>query len=207
MSDDRLLRHKHLYTFLNFWDENHDGILSWDDFVLLAEKFAKIQRRGKLEKEVFERWKAIFEKWWNELTSYADANKDKVVEFHEWLDFFKTLGKNTKKYEELPEFLKTYLHLFFLCSDANKDGLFCLKDYKKYIASQKMDASKAEEHFNFMLNEEDAKNGNAMSSDRFKELVYDFWTSNDETGKGKYICGPFDLTPAEELQKRVKAKP
>lgn len=42
-----------------------------------------------------------------------------MVEFHEWLDFFKTLGKNTKKYEELPEFLKTYLHLFFLCSDAN----------------------------------------------------------------------------------------
>ena len=41
------------------------------------------------------------------------------MEFHEWLDFFKTLGKNTKKYEELPEFLKTYLHLFFLCSDAN----------------------------------------------------------------------------------------
>jgi len=42
--------------------------------VLLAERFAKLQRRGKLEKEVFDRWKAIFEKWWNELTSYADYN-------------------------------------------------------------------------------------------------------------------------------------
>ncbi len=62
-------------VYYHHLDENHDGILSWDDFVLLAEKFAKIQRRGKLEKEVFERWKAIFEKWWNELTSYADANK------------------------------------------------------------------------------------------------------------------------------------
>lgn len=94
MSDDeKFLRHKHLFTFLNFWgkwvlvwdlifqilnmkDENQDGILSWEDFRLLAEKFAKIQRRGRQpEKEVVERWKSIFEKWWNELTSYADSNK------------------------------------------------------------------------------------------------------------------------------------
>lgn len=93
-----------------------------------------MQRRGKAEKEVVERWKSIFEKWWNELTSYADVNKvgrqgslatnhtdpqDKVVEFQEWLDFFKTLGQNTKGFSELPEFLKTFLHLLFLCSDAN----------------------------------------------------------------------------------------
>lgn len=203
---DKLLRHKHLYTFLNFWDENKDGILSWEDFVLLAERFAKIQRRGKLEKEVVDRWKAIFEKWWNELTSYADTNKDKVVEFDEWLEFFKTLGKNTKTFDQLPEFLKVYLQLFFVCSDANKDALFCVKDYKKYLTGQQMDTSKAEEHFSCMLNEEDVANGNAMSSDRFKQLVYDFWTNNDEAGKGKYICGPFDLTPIEELEKRVKAK-
>ena len=67
-----------------------------------------------------------------------------------------------------------------------------------------MDSSKAEEHFNFMLNviiiinqlttltsdhfidfwfdfwqEEDISNGNAMTSDRFKDLVYDFWISHD----------------------------
>jgi hypothetical protein len=40
----------------------------------LAERFAKIQRKGKLEKEVLDRWKSIFEKWWNELTFYADEN-------------------------------------------------------------------------------------------------------------------------------------
>lgn len=64
------------YEQWNNEDENHDGILSWEDFRLLAEKFAKIQRRGRQpEKEVVERWQSIFEKWWNELTSYADSNK------------------------------------------------------------------------------------------------------------------------------------
>ena len=58
-----------------FLDANADGILSWEDFKLLAEKFARIQRRGKLEQEVLDRWKSIFEKWWNELTSCADYNK------------------------------------------------------------------------------------------------------------------------------------
>jgi len=198
------LKHKHLFTFLKFWDANTDGILSWEDFLLLAERFAKIQRKGKLEKEVFDRWKSIFEKWWNELTSFADENHDTVVEFDEWLKFFETLGKNTKSYQELPEFLKTYLHLFFCCSDYNKDGLFCVKDYKKYISSQQMDTTKAEEHFKFMLNEEDIENGNAMTSDRFKDLVYDFWVSTDPEGKGKYICGPFDLEPIDELEKKIK---
>lgn len=55
-------------------DDNGDGILSWEDFNQLAEKYTKLQRRGKLEKEVYDRWKAIFEKWWTQLTSFADYN-------------------------------------------------------------------------------------------------------------------------------------
>lgn len=60
--------HQHL-------DDNGDGILSWEDFNQLAEKYTKLQRRGKVEKEVFDRWKAIFEKWWTQLTSFADFNE------------------------------------------------------------------------------------------------------------------------------------
>lgn len=66
---------QHPHCTDSFQDQNQDGTLTWEDFTLLAEKYAKIQRRGKLEKEVVDRWKAIFEKWWNELTSYADVNK------------------------------------------------------------------------------------------------------------------------------------
>ncbi|XP_054161967.1 sarcoplasmic calcium-binding proteins I, III, and IV-like [Oppia nitens] len=199
------LRHKHLFTFLNFWDANHDGILSWNSFQTLAENFAKLQRKGKLEKEVVDRWKAIFEKWWHELTAYADENKDTLVEFDEWLKFFEKLGKNTKTYQELPEFLKTYLHLFFLCCDYNKDALFCQKDYKKYLTTHNMDTTKAEEHFKYMLIEEDVANGNAMTSDRFKDLVYDFWVSTDPESKGKYICGPFDQS-INELELKIKKR-
>lgn len=208
MSDENFLKHKHLFTFLKFWDENQDGILTWEDFSLLAEKFAKIQRRGKQpEKEVIERWKSIFEKWWNELTSYADVNKDKMVEFQEWLDFFKQLGKNKKSYNELPEFLKIYLQLFFLCCDSNKDALFCLKDYKKYISNQNMDSNKAEEHFQLILDDDDKSNGNALTSDRFKSTVFDFWISMDPNSKSRYICGPFDSVPIEELEKKITKRP
>ncbi|CAG2164155.1 unnamed protein product, partial [Oppiella nova] len=191
--------------FISAINANSEGILSWNSFQTLAERFAKIQRRGKLEKEVVDRWKAIFEKWWNELTSYADENKDTLIEFDEWLKFFESLGKNTKTHQELPEFLKTYLHLFFLCSDYNKDGLFCLKDYKKYLTSQTMDTSKADEHFKYMLIEEDVANGNAMTSDRFKDLVYDFWVSTDPDSKGKYMFGPFDQS-IDVLEQKIKKK-
>ncbi|XP_013783521.1 sarcoplasmic calcium-binding proteins I, III, and IV-like [Limulus polyphemus] len=200
------LRHKHLYMFHKFWDVNGDGVLTWEDFRLLAEKYAKIQRRGKLEKDVFERWQSILEKWWNELTSYADYNKDTIVEFDEWLRFFDELGKATKCFKDLPDFLQLYLHLFFLVMDSNKDGLFCVKDYKKYLTNQNMDVNRAQECFQFMLNDEDRSNGNAMTSDRFKDLVYEYWVSSDANSQGKYICGPFDSAVMDELEKMVKKR-
>ncbi len=74
-----------------------------------------------------------------------------------------------------------------------------------------MDTTKAEEHFKFMLNvlnrvlvvltkllpfilysqEEDIGNGNAMTSDRFKDLVYDFWVSTDPEGYQFYTLMPY----------------
>lgn len=180
---------------------NGDGVLTWDDFNLLAEKYTKIQRKGKLEKDVYERWKSLFEKWWNELTAHADFNKDRVVEFDEWLKFFENLGKSTKSHKELPDFLQLYLHLFFCCMDANKDCLFCIKDYKKYLSAHNMDVGKAEECFKFMLNDEDKANNNAMSSDRFRDLVYDYWVSQNPESQGKYICGTFDSILMDELEK------
>ncbi|RWS14459.1 sarcoplasmic calcium-binding proteins I: III: and IV-like protein [Dinothrombium tinctorium] len=246
MSADATFKHKHLFVFHNFWgkyanrsflfvasiiystfhnaDANKDGILSWEDFLMLAEHYTKLQRRGKLEKEVFDRWKSIFEKWWNQLTDCADYNKDTFVEFSEWIRFFEKLGQTTKSHTELPDFLKTYLQLFFLCMDSNKDGLFCVKDYKKYLKSYNMDLSRADDCFKYMLTviqtfihfeiidffkhkkhqEEDAKNENALTSDRFKELVYDFWVSKDPNSKGKYICGPFDSVYLQDLEKNLK---
>ncbi|GFR15752.1 pro-Pol polyprotein [Trichonephila clavata] len=145
-------RHKHLYTFHKFWDINDDGVLTWEDFRQLAEKYTKIQRRGKLDEDVFKRWESILGKWWDELTHHADFNKDAVVEFDEWLRFFHNLGTQTKSHKELPDFLQTYLQLFFFIMDSNKDGLFCVKDYKKYLTAHNMDVTRAKECFDCMLN-------------------------------------------------------
>ncbi|KAH7946449.1 hypothetical protein HPB49_025377 [Dermacentor silvarum] len=188
-------------------DYNKDGILTWDDFNIIAENYTKLQRRGKLEKEVFERWKSILERWWNELTEHADFNKDRIVEFDEWLKFFNNLGKSTKSVKDLPDFLQKYLHLFFLIMDSNKDGLICAKDYKKYLKTHNLDISRADECFKEMLNEEDAANGDAMTSDRFTATVYECWVSQDNNCKGKYICGPYDTTSMEELEKKNKKRP
>uniref|UniRef100_A0A023G6D3 EF-hand domain-containing protein n=1 Tax=Amblyomma triste TaxID=251400 RepID=A0A023G6D3_AMBTT len=200
-------RHRHLYTFHNFWDCNKDGILTWDDFNTLAENYTKLQRRGKLEKEVYERWKMVLERWWNELTEHADFNKDHIVEFDEWLKFFTNLGKSTKSVKDLPDFLQKYLHLFFLIMDSNKDGLVCAKDYKKYLKTHNLDISRADECFKEMLNEEDIANGDAMTSDRFTATVYDCWVSQDNNCKGRYICGLYDSSPMEELEKKNKKRP
>ena len=49
-----------------------------------------------------------------------------------------------------------------------------------------MDTSKAQEHFDYMLIDEDRTNNeNALNSDRFKATVYDFWVSMDPN---RYMC-------------------
>ena len=113
-----------IYSLCLRTDLNGDGILSWEDFELLAEKFTKIQRKGKLEKEVLDRWKTIFKKLWTQLTSAADYNTDSFVEFEEWISFFKELRALVKSHNDLPEFLKTYLQLLFLTIDSNREFHF-----------------------------------------------------------------------------------
>ncbi|KAH9368643.1 hypothetical protein HPB48_004662 [Haemaphysalis longicornis] len=65
-------------------------------------------------------------------------------------------------------------------------------------------------HFPFLPmveQEEDAANEHAMTSDRFTATVYECWVSQDDNCKGKYICGPYDTTPMDELEQKNKKRP
>jgi len=119
-----ILRHKHLFIYHKYWDFDGDGSLTWDDFNLMAEKYAVYQRRGKYEKDVVDRWMKIVKSWWESLSSQADTNKDCQVDFDEWLKFFEKLAGTTKSHKDLPEFLRNFIQLYFVTLDYNKDGLF-----------------------------------------------------------------------------------
>ncbi|UYV62365.1 hypothetical protein LAZ67_2000293 [Cordylochernes scorpioides] len=93
---------------------------------------------------------------------------------------------------------------WLLC--VTEDGLFCIKDYKKYLTTYEMDVNRAQECFNTLLIPEDKKTGNGLTSDRFKELVYDYWVSQDAVCKGQYILGPFDSHMLDELEAFIKKK-
>ncbi|GFQ95410.1 sarcoplasmic calcium-binding proteins I, III, and IV [Trichonephila clavata] len=54
--------------------------------------------------------------------------------------------------------------------------------------------------------DEDRANGNAMTSDRFRELVYDFWVSQNPDSPGKYVCGTFDSDLLQELEDMNKSR-
>lgn len=73
------------------------------------------------------------------------------MEFDEWIRYFKTMGETTKEFKDLPDFLQKYAQLLFMIMDANKDGLFCIKDYKKYLKGLNLSIDHVEEQFDFML--------------------------------------------------------
>lgn len=198
------LRHRHLFLYHKYWDYDGNGVITWNDFDLMAEKYAVYQRRGKYEQDVVDRWKKLVKMWWESLSSQADTNEDAVVDFDEWLKYFDKLSQTTTNYKQLPEFLRSFLQLYFVTFDFNKDGLLCIKDYKTYLTNYNMDVTRAEECWNYMLNDVDRANGGKLTSERFNELVYDFLVSKDPSSPGKYICGPFDSLTMPELETRVK---
>ncbi|GAV01942.1 hypothetical protein RvY_12572 [Ramazzottius varieornatus] len=199
MGDDNFFRHKHLFIFLKQWDVDCDGVLSSEDFDLLAQRFAIYQRHGKFEKDVVDRWRAIVGGWWTNFTGAADANLDKSITFEEWIAFFKNLAATTKSHTELPEFLKMYLKISFTYIDFNKDGLFDIRDYRMLLASTNGDLRRADDAFNSMLGEADKKK-QALSGERYYELMYDFWTSSNPNSPGRYICGIYDYLPKDKLE-------
>ncbi|XP_055348799.1 uncharacterized protein LOC129595736 [Paramacrobiotus metropolitanus] len=61
--------HRHLYFFHKVWDLDHDGWLSAEDFDNTAETLSVLQRHGKWEEDVVERWKQYLRGWWDILVS------------------------------------------------------------------------------------------------------------------------------------------
>ncbi|OQR69881.1 sarcoplasmic calcium-binding proteins I [Tropilaelaps mercedesae] len=142
--------------------------------------------------------------------------QDTVVEFDEWIKFFKTLGETTKEFKEVPDFLQKYAHLLFMIMDSNKDGLFCVKDYKKYLKNLNLSTEHADQQFDFMLEarisyqlsflEQDRVNDKAMPLDSFKARVYEYWTKDDPNIKGKFMFGPFETEDLSALEAKTKKK-
>jgi hypothetical protein len=105
-----------------------------------------------------------------------------------------------------------------------EDGLFDIRDYRMLLASTNGDLRRADDAFNSMLcvtsplpqfnlntlafyylaiylkQEKERKKG-TLSSDRYYELMYDFWTSKDPQSPGRYICGIYDYLPHDKLQR------
>ncbi|CAG0900051.1 unnamed protein product [Darwinula stevensoni] len=190
--NEDFFREKHRFLYHYFYDLNRDGVLTKEDFEAMAREYAVVQRRGKFEEDVVDRWKAVTAKWWLELYQNADRNKDEKVDFEEWLNYFKSMRTSLKNAEDLPDFLKGFLQLHFVFLDHNKDGLICTKDYKHYLQTRQMDPNRAEEAFQSLISERDAETGNKLSRERFNELFLDFLSSLDPRSPGKFICGPLD---------------
>jgi hypothetical protein len=61
--------------FFHQTDFDGDGTLSWEDFNLMAEKYAVYQRKGEWDEEVVANWRKVAKKWWDSLYAKADVNQ------------------------------------------------------------------------------------------------------------------------------------
>ncbi|CAG0884560.1 unnamed protein product [Cyprideis torosa] len=190
---EEFFREKHKFLFHNYWDFNKDGCLTWEDCNLQAEKFAVLQRHGKWEEDVVERWRQAWRRWWDQIKKLTNANEEEKVTLEKWISLFQGLKTKCKVFEDLPEFFKGYMNIFYICLDHNKDGVVCIKDYTLNLKNHELPQDKAEDWFNELLTNNRDKACKVVTQEVFYELVFDFVTSTDPASKSKYVFGKFDV--------------
>lgn len=153
--DSEFWRRK-MRTFHKILDVNHDGIISFDDFLLLAKKFSNLGHLDPTEYEEFMTiMKQTWEAQWGEITPYnlvtaeqfltdmhhALNDKDLVKKIHGLLPyFFKAVDTHNVGFLELDQFKLFYRCLgltdedaavAFAVIDKNGDGKLTQKEFVK----------------------------------------------------------------------------
>ncbi|XP_052866489.1 sarcoplasmic calcium-binding protein isoform X2 [Anopheles cruzii] len=164
-------------TLHGLLDVNKDGVISYDDFVLLTEKFASL---GHLDTKAKDEFRAImrttWEQQWGEITPYNLVTVEQyLTEMHHVVND-----------RDLKKKVHRFLPYLYKAVDKDRSGSISLHEFKLFFRC-------------LGLTEEDAavsfavidKNGDGqITLDEFVKLGKDFFVSEKETHVSRLFWGP-----------------
>lgn len=174
---ESLFWRRKMRTFHGILDVNKDGVVSYDDFRLLADRFVNLGHLSETNKQEFKSViKNLWEAQWGEITPYNLVTVEQYLEDMHHVLNDKALIKKAH----------AFLPYLFKAVDKDQSGEITVEEYKlffKCLGLSKEDATVA-----FLSI--DTNNDGKISMKEFVKHGREFFLTEDEERVSKYFWGP-----------------
>lgn len=167
-------------TFHGILDVNKDGVISFDDFKLLAERFVNLGNLSeKSSKEFMDLIKDLWEKRFGEISPYNLVTVEKYLD-----DMHHVLND-----KDLVRRAHTFLPYLFKALDKDKSGTITVEEHKLFFECLGLPEKDAILAFRSIDSNGDGK----ITKQEFVKHGRDFFLTEDENRISKYFWGPLVL--------------
>lgn len=159
-------------------DVNKDGVVSWDDFEQMIQRFGTIGLLKPEEKQSFEdALRHVWEEEWGASGDpYAFINQEQFI----------TNMEHVVNSDELRKKVAKPLPFFFQAVDHDSSGEITIDEYKMYFKCLGLSDEAAVASFSAI----DINNDGKLSKKEFLKLGREFFLSEDEMRPSKLFWGP-----------------
>lgn len=176
------LQKRKLTRFFKVYDQDHDGVIERNDYVMLAENVARA-KGYPLQSPLASRLKEALLQVWSNLEILADKNHDGVVTLEEFLNYRDKLHVDEVKYNDL---VTVGLTMFDIM-DENHDGRIDQHEFELFYTFFDLEKSLADEMFKKL----DTESVGYLSRAQVQDYSRQFNLGDDPEDIGNWLFGPY----------------
>jgi|ERR1711911_66994 len=170
------------------------GYVEWNSFKLMALRATFQQCAGTYNEEVYQQYSVQLKAFWDLLVRDVTPDEHGRIHYIDLSNFVRGISKDAKEFDQLPDFVKNLANLVFLMNDRKGEGKWDLEKYRfgavswcRFIT----EIAEVDNAYNAMLTPADEDK--CLTFDRYKELVVEFFVSEDANTPARHIFGPLEL--------------
>ncbi|XP_055543608.1 sarcoplasmic calcium-binding protein [Wyeomyia smithii] len=164
-------------TLHGLLDVNNDGVISYDDFMLLTEKFSAL---GHLDAKAKEEFRQIMENTW--IQQWGEISPYNLVTVEQYL----TEMHHVVNDKDLKKKVHLFLPYLYRAVDKDRSGSISLNEFKLFFRC--LDLTEEDAAVSFAVID---KNGDGqITLDEFIKLGRDFFLTENETNVSRLFWGP-----------------
>ncbi|KAK7574403.1 hypothetical protein V9T40_011594 [Parthenolecanium corni] len=175
--DDNLYWRRKMRTIHNLLDVNKDGIISYDDFTLLANRFVRL---GNLPRDQQVEFYEIIECMWKEQWGCIDPYN--FITTEQYLEDMKHVINDKDRRKKVHRLLP-YL---FMAVDKNHDGAISFSEYQLFFKCLGLSYQNAIAAFESI----DLDKNGVLTIEEFVKLGREYFLSTNENEAAKLFWGP-----------------
>nr|XP_033333531.1 sarcoplasmic calcium-binding protein [Megalopta genalis] len=164
-------------TLHNHLDVNKDGLISYDDFMLLAERFSDL---GHLSEEAKTEFKKVLSDMWKE--QWGEISPYNLICIEKYLEEMHHVLNDSSLKKKCHHFLP----FLFKAVDKDQSGEISVEEFKLFFQCLGLTHDHAVVSFSHIDSNDDGK----ISFDEFVSLGRDFFIDEDPKRPSKHFWGP-----------------